>query len=102
MLCMLGLAELGEYDEAFVISHRLYSPLKGRSAQEGEKLWLDTPDGLPVAILSAPGGAALRRDPRFLALADSMGLLDYWRSGRLPDFCAPPGEPVCVQLTPRR
>ncbi len=39
-------------------------------------------------ILFRPGLANLRRDPRFRALAERIGLLDFWRkSGRWPDFC---------------
>jgi hypothetical protein len=32
-------------------------------------------------------------------LADRVGLLDYWRSGRLPDFCTKAHEPVCARIT---
>jgi hypothetical protein len=31
----------------------------------------------------------MRRDPRFMALAARIGLVQYWRStGRWPDFCS--------------
>ena len=44
--------------------------------------------------LFLPDGVALRRDPRFIALAARLGLVDYWRStGKWPDFCAEPGLP---------
>jgi len=36
----------------------------------------------------------MRRDPRFMQLAQRLGLVDYWRStGHWPDFCAEPGLP---------
>lgn len=36
-----------------------------------------------------PGLAPLRRDPRFMAVAKRIGLVDYWRSsGKWPDFCS--------------
>lgn len=32
---------------------------------------------------------AFRQDPRFMPLAQRLGLVDYWRqSGRWPDFCS--------------
>jgi hypothetical protein len=42
--------------------------------------------------------APLRRDPRYVALAERVGLLEYWRSGRPPDFCRKNPEPICAQL----
>jgi tetratricopeptide (TPR) repeat protein len=39
-------------------------------------------------------GAAMRRDVRFMALADRLGLVDYWtQTERWPDFCAEPDLP---------
>ncbi len=36
----------------------------------------------------------VRRDPRFMRLAQRVGLLDYWKkSGKGPDFCAEPDMP---------
>jgi hypothetical protein len=44
--------------------------------------------------LFQPGGERLRRDPRFIALAARLGLVDYWRAtGKWPDFCAGPRLP---------
>jgi hypothetical protein len=52
--------------------------------------------------LTGPGAAALRRDPRYLALAERTGLLAYWRTGRLPDFCRQrQPESICSKLRPR-
>jgi tetratricopeptide (TPR) repeat protein len=45
-------------------------------------------------ILFRPSLAGLRRDPRFMAIAKRIGLLDYWQSsGRWPDFCDDPTLP---------
>ena len=69
-----------------------------RSADDGDA----TANGRFVAFLTDAAGAPLRRDARFIPLADRLGLLAYWRTGRLPDFCQPPAaEPVCAQLRRR-
>ena len=45
-------------------------------------------------ILFRPWTANVRRDPRFMRLAQRVGLLDYWeKSGKWPDFCAEPDMP---------
>ena len=45
-------------------------------------------------VLFRPGLAPVRADPRFMALAQKLGLNDYWRqSGKWPDFCSEPGLP---------
>jgi Flp pilus assembly protein TadD len=42
-------------------------------------------------ILFRPGLADARRDPRFMAVAKRLRLLDYWQSsGHWPDFCRDP------------
>ena len=41
-----------------------------------------------------PGYAPMRNQPRFIALARRIGLVDYWRSGgKWPDFCNDPELP---------
>ena len=45
-------------------------------------------------VLFRPWLANVRRDPRFMRLAQRLGLLDYWeKSGHWPDFCAEPDMP---------
>jgi hypothetical protein len=50
--------------------------------------------------------AALRRDPRFMTLANKFGLPQYWRStGKWPDFCSDANLPyncqqAAAKLTP--
>jgi hypothetical protein len=97
--CMMALVRLGDIDGAYAYANRLYPALKGRTEAEEESLWLDHLDGEDTLYLTVPTTAAMRRDPRFLPLADRVGLLDYWRSGRLPDFCTKAHEPVCARIT---
>ena len=97
-LCLVVLADLGEFDAAFARAGLLYPRMKGRTVGEEEKLWLDRPKGHPTAILSAPSAAALRKDSRYIDLVERIGLRDYWRSGRLPDFCRKAPEPICAQM----
>lgn len=54
-------------------------------------------------ILFRPALADVRRDPRFMQVADRIGLVGYWQeSGRWPDFCWEPGLPYdCRQEAAR-
>lgn len=99
ILCILVLAKVGDSDRAFSMADRLYPARIGRTPAETDRLWLDNPVH-GTEYLTGPGATALRRDPRYLALAKRLGLLDYWRGGRLPDFCRPRPEPICSKLTP--
>lgn len=95
-LCMTSLADLGDGEGAFRIAALLYPP--PHPGSDPEQAWLDHPDGFADPILSAPAGKAMRTDPRFLPLATRLGLLDYWRRVRLPDFCTRMHEPVCRRI----
>jgi hypothetical protein len=56
------------------------------SRQQG-RLALGTPE---TKILFYPSTEAMRRDARFPALVDSLGLTRYWASrGKLPDYRVP-------------
>ena len=94
-LCLTALAELGDLDRSYAIANRLFPSIHGRTPAEDERMWLDQPAAFSIALLSSPAAAPLRRDRRFLALADGSGLLDYWRSGRPPDFCTVTRERIC-------
>ncbi len=74
------LAFLGFVDDAFAVA-QAYQPVR--------------PDGVEEpGFLFGPKTSALRRDPRFMALANKFGLPQYWRAtGKWPDFCADPGLP---------
>jgi hypothetical protein len=98
VLCMLGLAQLGDLDGAYKIADRLFPRLVGQSPAEEQSLWLRQWDGPPYQYLMGRAAAPLRRDPRFLGVAERTGLLSYWRSGRLPDFCTIRHEPECARV----
>jgi hypothetical protein len=101
--CMIAFAILGDEDGAYAIADKLYPRRVGRTPGETERIWLDDPDGAgPLAFVTSPGAAPMRRDPRYLQLAERTGLLAYWRSGRPPDFCRKQPEPICAQLLRRR
>jgi len=98
-LCLLAFAHVGDLDAAFRIADRLFPSRRGRTPADEERIWLDNPSPMPNGLLTGPGAAPLRRDPRYVALAQRVGLIEYWRSGRPPDFCSPPQpEPICRSL----
>lgn len=100
--CMLGFAILGDQDSAYAIADKFYPGRIGRTPAENERIWLDDPFGVaPLEIITSPAAAPIRRDPRYLRLAKRVGLLEYWRSGRSPDFCRKQSEPICGQLRKR-
>ena len=100
-MCMNMLADVGDFDRAFAIARDLYPSWQARAGTDEDRLWLDHPDGFATEFLTGPASQALRTDPRFPGLAQSEGLLDYWRKDGLPDFCKPPRpEAICGQLHP--
>jgi tetratricopeptide (TPR) repeat protein len=100
--CMTILADLGDRDRSFAIAADLYPLAIAKTPAEEDRLWLDQPDGFPTEILSGPAAAAMRGDPRFLILAQRLGLLAFWRSGAMPDFCTKAHEPVCARIAARQ
>ncbi|MFL6731538.1 MAG: TIR domain-containing protein [Sphingomicrobium sp.] len=97
-LCMLALARFGDLDAAFRLADRLYPSVVGRTRSDEDRIWLDRPDEYPSSFLASPAAAPLRADPRYVALAQRVGLFAYWRNGRLPDFCRTNAEPICSRL----
>ena len=76
---IIGLSILGDVDDAFKLASSPASKALG--------------DG-PYEVLFLPTTLPMRRNPRFMALAEKLGLVDYWRStGKWPDFCSEPGLP---------
>jgi DNA-binding winged helix-turn-helix (wHTH) protein/TolB-like protein len=96
--CIFGLARVGDFDGAYRFVDGIYPSRRGRTPAEEERIWLDNPDAVSVVFLTGPAAAPLRRDPRYMALAERVGLLEYWRSGRPPDFCRKNPEPICAKL----
>jgi TolB-like protein len=68
-------AMLGDVDDAFRIAARYELTQDRYYLLKPTNLW-------------APRTAALRRDPRFAALAKQWGLIDYWRTVAPGDVCA--------------
>lgn len=98
--CMIAFSKIGDLDSAYAIADRLYPKRVGRTAAETQRIWLDQPIVALQELISAPATAPMRRDPRFRVVTQRLGLWDYWRSGRLPDFCRRRAEPVCAELSP--
>jgi tetratricopeptide (TPR) repeat protein len=97
--CVALLSAAGELDASFEMARDLFHNQVGATPAEEERMWLQRPAYFTISFLSAPAGAPLRRDPRFVELARQTGLLRYWRTGRWPDFCTGPKiEPVCSRL----
>ena len=97
-LCMTSLADLGDSDRSFAIAASLYPAWATGAAEEQDRLWLDHPDGFAIARLTGPTARSMRSDARFVDLAQKLGLLSYWRSTRLPDFCTKAHEPICGRI----
>lgn len=98
IMCILVLADSGDQDGAFAIAANLYPRRVGRDAAEEDRIWLDKPFVTGTEFITGTGARALRRDPRYLDLAERLGLLQYWRSGHSPDFCRSSPEPVCKSI----
>ncbi|HEY7806701.1 MAG TPA: winged helix-turn-helix domain-containing protein [Croceibacterium sp.] len=102
-MCMNILADVGDLDGAFAIARSLYPSWQAPPGADEDRLWLDHPGGYDTEFLTGPAAKAMRTDPRFLGLARSEGLLEYWQKDGLPDFCRPPHpEAICKQLGARR
>jgi DNA-binding winged helix-turn-helix (wHTH) protein/tetratricopeptide (TPR) repeat protein len=83
-----ALVRLGRIDEAFRLASR---PELGYVLRK------------EAAVLFYPHMRPIRRDPRFMALARHLGLLQYWRSsGIWPDFCSEPDLPYDCRAEARR
>jgi TolB-like protein len=96
--CLVASIQVGDGNGAYTLMDAIYRPRIGSSAADTERIWLDDPRRRRPDILSAPFAAAIRSDARFIPLVRRIGLLDYWRSGRLPDFCVQQREAVCAKL----
>jgi hypothetical protein len=88
-LAVQMLSALGEIDNAFEVAER---SVQDRRFQ---RLY-----GLSrIRFLFGPATSPLRQDRRFVDLARTLGLLDYWRSSeRWPDFCESEPHSVCAAM----
>jgi hypothetical protein len=88
-LAVQMLSALGEIDDAFEVADRYardprFQRLYGLSQ---------------IGFLFGPATSPLRQDRRFIDLARTLGLLDYWRSSaRWPDFCEREPRSVCAVM----
>lgn len=96
-LCMTILSDLGDPGRSFAIAAILYPAWHAASGKDDDRIWFDHPDGFATALLTGSAAQAMRRDPRFLGMAERLGLLSYWRSRR-PDFCTKTNEPICANI----
>ena len=86
--CMAAFSAVGDMDDAYGIIDKEYPQRVGRTPAETERIWLDDPEMAPPEFITSPAAAPMRRDPRYLAVAQRVGLLDYWRSGWFPTSAA--------------
>lgn len=100
--CMVAASMMGELDQAYLFAATLYPRIYASTPAQSDAIWLKYPYEQDTGYLTFPSTAAMRRDPRFLVIADGVGLLHYWRGGRLPDFCTKAHEAVCAQIVGRR
>lgn len=85
---MMAFSSLGMLDEAFDLAYGYYRGTGDFATAFAKR------EGLPVndmnwrrtMMLFTPPCAAMRKDPRFMQLAQDIGLADYWeKSGTKPD-----------------
>ena len=99
--CMVAMLRSNDLDGAFAIADRMFPQLVARDPQEEDRLFLQDPGRSELGRLSTPALSRLRADPRFIPIAERVGLLHYWREGQLPDFCRGAPEPVCSRIARR-
>ena len=52
---------------------------------------------LHVSYLWLLRGGPIRKDPRFLELMETIGLVEFWKAHGPPDFCEPDGDSFVCQ-----
>jgi TolB-like protein len=96
--CFMALVKLGRLDEAFRMADSLYPDQRGATKADIERRWLAHMP-FETAYLFVPVTAPLRADPRFPAVAERLGLLQFWKErGTAPDFCAVEKVDLCAGL----
>jgi len=76
-------------DTFFSLAPRYFPEQRGATPEERDARWVEDPRVLAnVRVLFRSDTSELRKDERFIAIVDRLGLIDYWRtSGVWPDFC---------------
>jgi hypothetical protein len=83
------LSSLGDVDGAFRLADRSVT-----TANLHRLFGTDLGIGNTYLLLFGTQTAEMRRDQRFMPLAQRLGLISYWRStGHWPDFCSETGLP---------
>jgi hypothetical protein len=83
------LVDLGDLDGAFAMTSAYVSDPRVRLSA----MYFDP------SFLFLPETAPMRRDQRFIGVANSLGLVGYWRtSGIWPDFCQTEPDSICVAM----
>lgn len=83
---LASLAALGDLDDAFALAEK--------QTFNASSLWSDT-----LQVLFWPTSRAMRADPRFLPLVETLGMMDYWRTTRSrPDICETEAAAFCRKL----
>lgn len=89
IFAVLGLAGLGEIDRAFDVATAYLlqqGPLMAAVRWRPGQLSMNDQRRRKTHMLFVPSSAAMRSDPRFMPLMESIGLADYWqKSGTGPD-----------------
>jgi hypothetical protein len=96
--CMLASARLGDLDASFKFADGLYPRRTARTPAEEDALWVSDLSVVDTLWLTGPSGAPLRKDRRFIPLADRLGLIRYWRRNGMPDFCTRGHEAICTKI----
>ena len=82
------MSALGDVDAAFEVTNAFFAVGKSNAAAASSSLAKSTAWRF-APWLFIPPTAAMRRDPRFQALVDEIGLSSYWRTHRIrPDYLA--------------
>jgi TolB-like protein len=98
--CMVSLSMLGRLEDAFRIAGEAYPDQRPAPGESLVHKWLANPELPSTRYLFIPATAPMRADPRFAAVVERVGLLQYWRAThRPPDFCASEPAPVCRMLS---
>jgi DNA-binding winged helix-turn-helix (wHTH) protein/TolB-like protein len=98
-ICLVGLSSLGRLDDAFALASANYSDIRAATAALEDERWLRR-EGVvsDTIVLYRAELAPMRADRRFIALAERIRLLDYWRAVHPPDFCETERAPVCQAI----